>query len=185
MIPVAMSGSGPDVVVLHGPPLPPESMAPLPERLAGSHRVFVPDYRGLAVGPVETARQLADGIEAGAIDPTPTLLDLWFTPKALAERPGLEPLFRGWFEDFGAAGLATCARTDFRGPDLRPRLVDLAVPVLLIAGALDRAALPTWAEELAALLPEARLETLEGVGHFAHLEDPDGVVAALGPFLAP
>lgn len=49
------------------------------------------------------------------------------------------------------------------------------VPVLLVVGAGDRTIAPAEAREVARRLPDARIETLEGVGHLAHEERPDAV----------
>ena len=51
-------------------------------------------------------------------------------------------------------------------------------PALLIVGAKDKAVRPADAERVARSFPNARVETLPGLGHLAHEEDP-GAVARL------
>lgn len=66
--------------------------------------------------------------------------------------------------------------------DLRPLAGDLSrlqPPLLLLAGARDRAVAPAQARRVAALCPQARLQVLPGVGHLAHEEDPQAVAALL------
>ncbi|OZM73386.1 alpha/beta hydrolase [Amycolatopsis antarctica] len=59
------------------------------------------------------------------------------------------------------------------------------VPVLQLHGALDPCVLPATARASAPWLgPRSRFETLDGVGHFPHLEAPDRTAAALLDFLA-
>lgn len=60
----------------------------------------------------------------------------------------------------------------------------VAVPVLLVEGALDRLKPAGWAAPVAARIPDARVVTLDGVGHLAPLEDPAAFEAALLAFLA-
>lgn len=72
------------------------------------------------------------------------------------------------------------------GIDLRPRLPEIDVPVLVVNGELD--ALPAnrveRAEETAELLPDARLHVGAGAGHLPTLTRPGEVAAAIETFLA-
>src|SRR5690606_11637671 len=64
MIPIDVHGDGPPVVVLHGPPVPPESMGLIIERLAVQHRVLVPRLRGRSRDAVAATRQVAAALDA-------------------------------------------------------------------------------------------------------------------------
>ncbi|HEX2129329.1 MAG TPA: alpha/beta hydrolase [Solirubrobacterales bacterium] len=55
----------------------------------------------------------------------------------------------------------------------------IRVPVTVLWGDTDRLCMPAGAEELARMLPDARIEMLEGVGHTPQIEVPDVVVAAI------
>jgi pimeloyl-ACP methyl ester carboxylesterase len=59
----------------------------------------------------------------------------------------------------------------------------IACPVLVVAGTRDLLTPARAAAAFAALIPGARLVTLEGAGHTMMSEDPDGVLAALRGFL--
>ena len=64
--------------------------------------------------------------------------------------------------------------------DLRPLERDfprLHVPLTLIVGAGDLAVPPAHAHRVKALVPQARLVTLSGLGHLAHEEQPERVAA--------
>ena len=58
----------------------------------------------------------------------------------------------------------------------------LKVPLLLIHGDGDTAIPLAKAREAAALVPGARLEVLEGLGHLAHEEAPERVVGMIVDF---
>ena len=70
------------------------------------------------------------------------------------------------------------------GFDRRAALPGIAVPTLVLAGSLDRNAPPDGMQRMAAKIPGARYELLEGVGHLAHLEQPARFNAVLDDFLA-
>jgi 2-succinyl-6-hydroxy-2,4-cyclohexadiene-1-carboxylate synthase len=71
------------------------------------------------------------------------------------------------------AGLAASLRGAGQGSmaPLFERLPELAAPTLVIAGSLDERGLPR-AEEVARLVPGARLAVIEGAGHTPHEERP-------------
>src|SRR3990172_1524656 len=58
------------------------------------------------------------------------------------------------------------------GFDLRPRLGEIGVPTLVVAGAQDRAVTVARAKELADGLREGRLLVIEKSGHYAFIEAP-------------
>jgi pimeloyl-ACP methyl ester carboxylesterase len=82
------------------------------------------------------------------------------------------------------AGLAAALRGLGTGalPSLWERLGELAVPVDLVVGERD-AKFQAIAEAMAAALPVARVQVVEGAGHAVHLEAPEAVaeVIAAGP----
>ena len=60
----------------------------------------------------------------------------------------------------------------------------LGRPALVIWGERNRFVPVRHADDLRASFPDAEVAVMEGRGHYAHLEDPDGVAAHLIPFLA-
>jgi magnesium chelatase accessory protein len=48
----------------------------------------------------------------------------------------------------------------------------LTIPVLLVTGSRDRTVTPATTQRTAAILPDARVHVLEGLGHLAHEEAP-------------
>jgi pimeloyl-ACP methyl ester carboxylesterase len=67
--------------------------------------------------------------------------------------------------------------------DERPALARVSVPTLVLAGGADRLCPVDRHEEIAALVPGAGLEVLEGVGHLLTLEAPARVRAHLTAWL--
>ena len=57
------------------------------------------------------------------------------------------------------------------------------MPTLVVWGARDKIIPVTHAFDAHAIIPNSRLEVLEGVGHFPHVEDPDRFVAILTDFM--
>jgi proline iminopeptidase len=77
---------------------------------------------------------------------------------------------------------ATWASLAGHGPALRRKLAALRVPTLILHGRHDPIPLE-WAEELAGLLPDARLAALEESGHVPHVEQPDATFAEIRRFV--
>lgn len=69
------------------------------------------------------------------------------------------------------------------GVDYRSRLGQVTARTLVLVGGNDKANLPA-ARALAAGIPGARLEIMDGVGHQPNVEDPEAFNALLWPFLA-
>ena len=67
--------------------------------------------------------------------------------------------------------------------DLRPELPKVTVPVLILVGEHDEATPPPMSHELAALLPDARLEILDGCAHVPQLQKPRVFLDAIADFL--
>jgi len=61
-------------------------------------------------------------------------------------------------------------------PKLKGRLHRIHVPTLVLWGEADRVASPDYGRHYAAAIPNAQFSTIEGAGHFPHLEQP-GVLA--------
>lgn len=67
--------------------------------------------------------------------------------------------------------------------DIRMDLKRIDIPTLIIGGTDDRMTPMKYSEELASNIPGARLVIIEGAGHFAMLEKPEEVAAAMVAFL--
>ncbi len=67
--------------------------------------------------------------------------------------------------------------------DRRDALPELAVPVLVLAGAEDDNAPPRMMERMASRIPGAYFQIIAGAGHLAHFEKPAAFRPALAGFL--
>jgi len=68
--------------------------------------------------------------------------------------------------------------------DLRPMLSGITCPVLLLHGSQDNVIPRSASGYLSRVLPDSRLETLEGGGHAPFWEDPSWVLRQLEAFLS-
>jgi len=68
-------------------------------------------------------------------------------------------------------------------PKLKGRLHRVSVPTLVLWGAADRVVKEDYGRAYAALIPNARFETIEGAGHFPHLEQPVAFARAVSHFI--
>ena len=67
---------------------------------------------------------------------------------------------------------------------LSKRLYRLAAKTLIVWGAADRLIVPAYAARWQALIPTARVQTIEDASHMLPYERPDAFVAAVQEFLA-
>ncbi|WP_119165777.1 alpha/beta fold hydrolase [Algihabitans albus] len=86
-------------------------------------------------------------------------------------------------ETVGRAGFIRQQRAIMRRDDMRPLLPTIRVPTLVAVGRQDALTPPAMAMELAAGIPDARLDVLEHCGHLTTLERPDETTAALRRWL--
>jgi pimeloyl-ACP methyl ester carboxylesterase len=98
----------------------------------------------------------------------------------LASREGASAFIHYLHDTFAPADLAA-----FVG-ELRTRRdagQAFPMPLLLLYARQDPLVLPAIGEQLARLVPDARLEWLEKTSHFAHVDTPDAVLASVRAFL--
>jgi 3-oxoadipate enol-lactonase len=67
--------------------------------------------------------------------------------------------------------------------DLRGELAKVKIPVLVVVGERDEATPPPMSQELAALLPDARLKIIPGCAHVPQLQSPKLFLEAISDFL--
>lgn len=61
----------------------------------------------------------------------------------------------------------------------------IKAPVIVLWGDRDRLCMPKGADQLAEMLPQARIEMLAGIGHTPQIEAPEAVVAAIAELAGP
>jgi 3-oxoadipate enol-lactonase len=113
----------------------------------------------------------AAGTTAAVAD---AVLARWLTPAGAAVDPYRLARLRAMLLATPAEGYAACCGVIER-LDLRGDLASISAPTLVIAGAEDPATPPEHLERIAAGIPGARLEVLDGAAHLANVERADDV----------
>ena len=125
-------------------------------------------YLELADIAEQSTAQLADAFMPNAC---PSGFAKTHPPRAAA--------VRGYVADMHGPTLAAQLRVLAHLDDLRPRLSGLRAAVVAIHGAADLVIPPVRSAELVASVPNGRLESFSGVGHFPLCEAEDRTLAAI------
>jgi pimeloyl-ACP methyl ester carboxylesterase len=126
------------------------------------------------------AAQRAVLATGSARDLQASLLPVLLSP----ERSDLVPLVLGMADELGARTFADQLRLQDTRVDERPGLAQVRCPTLVVAARGDRLCPVDRHEEIARLVPGARLVVLEDCAHLSPLEQPDRVGAHLRAWLA-
>ncbi|PJF26637.1 MAG: 2-succinyl-6-hydroxy-2,4-cyclohexadiene-1-carboxylate synthase [Phototrophicales bacterium] len=125
---------------------------------------------------------LADAIERDGIA---AFVDYWERlPLFASQTPDQRAMFRPIRLGQRPHGLANSLRGMGAGvqPSLWGRLHEIAIPTLILTGALD-AKYCAIGERMASLMPHAQQVIIPNAGHTPHLEQPDAFHAAVQSFL--
>ena len=119
-----------------------------------------------------------DGLESIADN----VMQRWFTPDFHNERADELAGYRMMMTRQPASGYsATCAA--IRDTDFTDGLATISVPVLCVVGDQDGSTPPDLVEAMAAAIPNARFEMIEGCGHIPCVEQPEELAELLQSFL--
>ena len=124
------------------------------------------------------ARGQAEGLGVVADALLPRLV--W--PQA-PRHAALRAVVRSMAWNVGSAAFARQQEAIIGRPDARAALAAVACPVLVACGAQDLLTPPALHEEIAALVPGARLQVFADCGHLSTLEQPGAVNQALRDWL--
>lgn len=116
-------------------------------------------------------RRAADRAEAEGMEPIVAMcLDRWFTPAFQASEPALRvaQIVRGNTARGYRGGVEAMAAFD-----VTERLGEIAQPTLVLPAALDLGTPVRCSEEIAARVPDARLEIIDAARHIAIVEQPE------------
>ncbi len=145
---------------------------------------------GVAAPSVTTDEQralLAERAQAATHDGMAALAELHAAvglPAGFAdEHPERTALYKSIIGSGDPAGYAALCRVTGT-LDLQPRLAEIAAPVLLLEGELDRVVRPESVRETAAAVPGCRYVELPGCGHVVPLERPAELVSQVLDFVA-
>lgn len=160
-----------------------EAARQAPERVAGlallgtTARPETLDMRALREAAMEL---FAQGRLREVIEPNVAFA---FHPVHAA-RPALVKDYLDFVLRAGAEQLVQQNRAVVHRPDARGHLPRIACPTLVVCGARDQLTPPDCSEEIARLIPGARLVLLPQCGHMLTMEQPDAVNQTLREWLA-
>jgi 3-oxoadipate enol-lactonase len=124
------------------------------------------------VGAPDVYAERATFVRAHGLEPVANgVLARWLTAETRRTKPELVARLRAVLVAQPVEGYASCCEA-IAAWDFRDELGEVAVPTLVVAGALDEATPAEQTELLAQRIPHARLAVLEGAGHLANLERP-------------
>jgi len=114
---------------------------------------------------------------------TQRLLPLLLHPQRVSDKP-LTAAVTAMAERVGKEAFLRQQKAILARPDGRADLQRIGCPTLVLVGRQDALTPLELAEEMAALIPDARLTVIEDCGHLPTLERPDDVNRALQEWLA-
>lgn len=112
-----------------------------------------------------------------------TVLERWFTPRFVHERPQVVARFRELLVTTSRDGYAGCCEA-VAGWDFRDALGQIEAPTLVIAGAEDTATPSDHGRLIADRIPKARLVVLPGAAHLGNVERADAFSSLVSEHLA-
>jgi 3-oxoadipate enol-lactonase len=129
--------------------------------------------------PMKDAYELrAKQVEAEGLD---ALVDDWLpgalAPRTAAKLPQLAGLLRDLFLRNDPSSYARACRALAKAPALRRE--DIGQPTLLLVGDHDRSTPIAMTEELHRDIPVSKVRVIAGAAHWAQLEQPDQIAAAI------
>lgn len=113
---------------------------------------------------------------------TPRLLPVFLHPDRLSDRKLTEAVM-AMTERVGKDAFLRQQRAIIGRPDNRPSLPAITCPTLVLCGRQDQLTPLEWHEEMAALIPNAKLEIVEDCGHLSTMERVWEVNVALRQWL--
>ena len=137
-----------------------------------------------AVGIKPGDRETRDIADIYAITDKQLAELVWANPARMASNPKLLPesdliAMARSRESTGRYGWSPY----MHDPKLKQRLHRIRIPTLVLWGEADRVAKPEYGQNYAAAIEGARFETIEGAGHFPHLEQPQAFAHMVAGFI--
>jgi len=138
-----------------------------------------------ADGPAQTVRRQGyiDLVESGRFDQVVEERIPILFPEDKRDDARLLGIARRMAADTGADTFLAQQRAIMARIDSRPRLGEIAVPVLLIWGEKDGITSRAHHDEILEAIPGSRLEVVPGAGHLPTVEAPEVVVPLLTDFI--
>jgi 3-oxoadipate enol-lactonase len=136
---------------------------------------------GRATRRAMVERLRSDGERARDAEVEPTVEKL-LSSRAREEFHISDPV-RGRVRRCAPEGMAACQEAMAARPDSTAQLGGIGVPALVVAGGADSVIPVDEMRGMAAAMPQARFEVVEGAGHLVNLERPGSVSGLLSDWL--
>jgi 3-oxoadipate enol-lactonase len=111
-----------------------------------------------------------------------TVVQRWFTPAWAQQHPDVVAACQEMIAGTDVGAYAACAEA-IGAFDLRDELPAITAPTLVISAAEDHTLPPAHQQQIAALIPGARLESIADAAHLANIQHPDVVNRLLAAHL--
>lgn len=136
------------------------------------------------LGTEEMWDQRIRAVQEGGIEAlADAILERWFTGAFRRDRADELAVWRQMLVRTPIDGyIGTCAA--IRDTDLGPEIAKISVPTLAVCGAEDGATPPDVVREMAALIPKARFNLIEGAAHLPSIEAPETLAKMITDFVA-
>jgi 3-oxoadipate enol-lactonase len=129
-----------------------------------------------------TAESWAERAAAVRASGTPSLVQgsatRWFAPGFIEKKPDIASPLLNDLMDVDDESYALCAEA-LGAADLRARVGELAMPLVMVAGELDPIFPVAEAKEAAASARDGRFSKISGAAHLAPAEKPEAVAAVM------
>ena len=152
-------------------------------RLVVADTRSVGDTAEVARGRLMMAQRVETEGKSALVEVAEMMLPKLFCEATWRERPELVEQTREVILATPPAGMAAAQRGMAARPDVGDWLAEMALPVLVVAGAEDAISPPEEMRGIAESLPSARFHVVPSAGHMAPLEQPADFNAALESFL--
>jgi 3-oxoadipate enol-lactonase len=140
-----------------------------------------PDPSTIKAATFHLWKMFRDGHRKDIVD---SAMKFFFADRTYRERPELVAKCRGEFVGIkDAHGMFAAALAAFNRFDIGSRIRGITTPTLVIAAREDPAATPALADFIAAQIPNARLEIIEGASHLVGIEKPFEITTLVREFL--
>ena len=156
----------------------------LRHRIEVRRMVLLAPVLGLEPAEAEGMREAALAARTGKWDPRTTLLDRMASPGFSARDPKGAGQVLAWLDVAPLRLICDELAAIADAPDLRPRLGELARPILVCAGTEDRAVPFGLSRAIATLAPRGTFGGISGAGHALLIEEPRQTIEAIASFLA-
>jgi pimeloyl-ACP methyl ester carboxylesterase len=113
----------------------------------------------------------------------PALPPIFFSDRFIAEHPDEVEAWLGFLRGGNHRGMVMATRGVNGRDDITDRLGEIGVPTLVLHGSEDAAIDVDRGEALAAGIPGARFELIDGAGHQSNVDTPDVVSQKIRAFL--